>query len=149
MFLTTRPSSFGKLQVFAFNPRPNALWGIALYKKKMVNDHVINILHLYIYWFHMNCNYLIMQACFHVRWWFKRNTRFLQHRYVQLICITSNFRRFHFVYKNWFLGVDLSVQSYVQLFASAVIVQIIMHIQKVLPCSKSIYFCFVDLSVQG
>lgn len=44
---------------------------------QIVNDHVINIVHLFIYWFHMNCNYLMMQACFHVRWWFKRNTRFL------------------------------------------------------------------------
>ena len=44
---------------------------------QIVNDHVINIVHLFIYWFHMNCNYLIMQACLHVRWWFKRNTRFL------------------------------------------------------------------------
>ena len=60
--------------------------GIAPSKKKkkeywwflqIVNDHLRNIVHLFIYWFHMNCNYLIMQACFHVRWWFKRNTRFL------------------------------------------------------------------------
>lgn len=44
---------------------------------QIVNDHVINIVQIFIYWFHMNCYYLMMQACFHVRWWFKRNTRFL------------------------------------------------------------------------